>query len=262
MAKIQEPHRIPVQNEPEFSKTEKVQQRLALAEEAAKAGNPIAALNYANAAFKIQQTGTGPASTLAKIEDIARQYGNAIPNPIYNAPTPPNGGGSGGNNEISYGSPQVYYSAPPPPAPLLPQFKGLSTSSLAIKQAPIDTIVFNDDLIDIENMTELLYENIAGLELANISREDLINGQEVVYSPIANLSAIYKLFNPNNIIATSSTLQTYFSRFAIDLILRGMNEPYIDSSTGNLIVAIDSILEEEEVQLQIASSGTIELVDQ
>ena len=162
-------------------------------------------------------------------------------------------------SSISY-SPSVHTPAPLP-APLLPNFKSLTTSTLAIKQAPIDTIVFNNDLISNENMVELLYEDIAGLELANISREDLINGQDVVYSPIANLSSIYKLFNPNNIIAAPSTLTSYFSRFAIDIILRGMNEPYLDENTGDLVIEIDTILDEEEIHTQITSSGTIELVE-
>lgn len=160
--------------------------------------------------------------------------------------------------------PYTGYSAPPPPpppAPLLPNFKSLLTSTLAIKQAPIDTIVFNNDLISNENMIELLYEDIAGLELANISREDLINGQEVIYSPIANLSSIYKLFNPNNIVSAPSTFSAYFSRFSIDLILRGMNEPYLDENTGDLIIEVDTVLDEEEIHAQITSSGTIELVE-
>lgn len=160
------------------------------------------------------------------------------------------------NAPVNYASAQVA----PAPAPTLPQFKPLTSTNFYIKAAPIDTIVFNDQLITIENMEELLYENIAGLELANISREDLINGQQVLYSPIANLASIYRLFNPNNIIATSSTSDTYFSRFSIDLILRGMNVPYIDDD-GNLVIEIDNVSDNEEIHFQISSSGTIDSVE-
>ncbi len=262
--KNKEPHRVPIENEPkQSSKTEKVQERLNLAAQEAARGNFAAAAAYANAAANVQKTGQGGNASLQRVQNAYEQYEGlatrAATPQVINPGTPgPGPSGDSGYQTQGYSS---YYVPAPPPAPLLPQFKGLSTSSLAIKQAPIDTIVFNDDLVNMENMTELLYENIAGLELANISREDLINGQEVVYSPIANLSSIYKLFNPNNIIATSSTFETYFSRFSIDLILRGMNEPYIDLNTGNLVIEVDNILEEEEIQVQIASSGTIELVE-
>ena len=163
----------------------------------------------------------------------------------------PSGGGGGG------GSP-----APPapPPAPLLPTFVPITSSITAIKQAPIDTVVFNEDTVSIQQLTELLYEQIGGMELINIAREDTISGQDVIYSPISNIASIWGQFNPNNVIAVGSSFDTFFSRFAIDLILRGMNIPYFNED-GDLIIEIDDVLSDEEIHYQIASSGTINEVD-
>jgi len=148
----------------------------------------------------------------------------------------------------------------PPPAPVLPTFIPITSSITAIKQAPIDTVVFNEDSVSIQQLTELLYEEIGGMELINISREDTVNGQDVVYSPISNIGSIWYQYNPNNVIAVGSSFDTFFSRFAIDLILRGMNIPYFNED-GDLVIEIDDVLSDEEIHYQIASSGTINEVD-
>lgn len=148
----------------------------------------------------------------------------------------------------------------PSAAPILPASRPILNTSFAIKPAPIDTIVFDDQSIGMEMMEELLYEDIAGLELANTSRYDLIDGQPVSYSPISNLASIYQLFNPNNIIATFSSSEAYFSRFGINLILRGMHIPYIDDN-GDLVIEIDTVGDNEEIHYQIASSGTMDSVE-
>jgi hypothetical protein len=164
-------------------------------------------------------------------------------------------GGGGGGGGGSAPAPSA-----PPPAPLLPSFVPITSSITSIKQAPIDTVVFNEDTVSIQQLTELLYEQIGGMELINIAREDTVSGQDVIYSPISNIGSIWGQFNPNNVIAVGSSFDTFFSRFAIDLILRGMNIPYFNED-GDLIIEIDDVLSDEEIHYQIASSGTINEVD-
>lgn len=149
---------------------------------------------------------------------------------------------------------------PPPPAPPLPKFVRMTAPDKNIKPAPSDIIQFDDNAVDIALIQDLLYEDIGAVELANISRTDLIDGQDVLYSPIKNLSSVRREFNPNNIIATSYS-SDYFSRFGIDLSARGINEPYFDED-GNLIIEIDTVGEGEEIQVQVLSSGTIDLIEE
>lgn len=151
-------------------------------------------------------------------------------------------------------------SSPPQATPSLPVFTPDKRITNLVKEAPIDTIVFDESNVDIALISDLIFEDIGATELANIARLDYIDGQEVSYSPIANLSYIRREFNPNNIISIGGT-GDYFSRFGINLITRGLTEPYFDEN-GNLVIEIDLISSEEEVQVQVLSNGTIELVDE
>jgi hypothetical protein len=129
-----------------------------------------------------------------------------------------------------------------------------------VKQAPKDTIVFDDSAVSAEALLELYFEDIGGLELATLSRADMIDGQQVNYSPIKNLASFRRRFSPNNMIASFSSLNTYFSKFGIDLLARGTHDPYIDPLTGSVVIEIDTILLNEEIEVEIISNGTIEKV--
>lgn len=144
--------------------------------------------------------------------------------------------------------------------PMLPVARTVSGDITYVKQAPRDTIIFDDESLSSNQLLDLFFEDIGGLELANISRSDLIDGQEATYSPIKNLSSLKRRFNPNNIIANFSSINTYFSRFGIDLLRRNIFYPIIDEDTGDLVIEIENVFEDEEIEVQILSSGTIEKV--
>ena len=63
----------------------------------------------------------------------------------------------------------------------------------------------------------------------------------------------------SNFKITLSNDLDYFSRFGIDTSTRGMNEPYFDSN-GDLVIEIDTVLDGEEIQVEVLSNGTIDLV--
>lgn len=144
--------------------------------------------------------------------------------------------------------------------PILPVPKTVSGDITYVKQAPRDTIVFDEASISSNQLLDLFFEDVGGIELANLSRSDLIDGQESNYAPIKNLSSLKRRFNPNNIIANFSSINTYFSRFGIDLLRRNIYYPIIDEDTGDLIIEIEDVFEDEEIEVQILSSGTIEKV--
>lgn len=160
-------------------------------------------------------------------------------------------------------------SAPQPrPAPALPQYKP-DTSKLfsLVKVAPIDTIVFDDNAVGIEKIIDLLYEDIGAMDLANMSRHDLIDGQDVSYSAIKNLSSLRRRFDPNNIIASSISNQTFSSQFSIDLnsrigigdyLNRTKGVPFLDSETQEIYFYIDTLKSGEIVEVEFVSNGTID----
>ncbi|MGA1047092.1 MAG: hypothetical protein ACO3UU_03725 [Minisyncoccia bacterium] len=134
-----------------------------------------------------------------------------------------------------------------------------------VKTAEIDAIIFDDNDILIENMAQLLFENISSQEIISISRNDIVNGQTISYQPIKNLVQIQQEYNPNNIISQQTTSDKYFANFTIRFDDRvpsvgtGPNGEiiYIDPETGDLVVDIINSNADEQVEIEVVSSGTI-----
>jgi hypothetical protein len=192
-------------------------------------------------------------AAVAQREQAAAQHQNYLAN--YRPP--PNFAPSGGGG----GAPAPYFpAAPPPPKPPVWLTQETYTPKPGIKQADPDTILFNDDAISPEFLVELGYEDISGMELINISRSDIIDGQNVIYSPVKQLTSLRERYNPNNIISLPELFSSFFSRFQIDLLLRGISKPYFDGD-GNLVIEIDTIFDNEIVDIEIDTSGTINIIE-
>lgn len=151
---------------------------------------------------------------------------------------------------------------PSPPAPTPPN-PWLTTSTYTaptgVKQATPDIVVFDNTTIDIEYLTQNFFEEFGGHELIKISRSDLIDGKQVSYNPIKNLSRLNQKYNPNNVISIAP-FQQNLSLYAIDLILRGIHEPYVDRENGYLVIEIDNVKSNESIEVEIAVGGTMNRV--
>lgn len=239
-----------------------VEYRLQKAAEHAARGEHVAAANYAQAAANIQGSGQ------AKVQQVAQQYQQiaqqAAPaqkqeesftdKTLPHTGTIPSGGGT-------QSSPTTSTPSPPPAKPPDPWTRSSNYKPpTGIKQADPDIVLFDSENISPELLLELQYEDIAGMELINISRSDIIDGQDVIYSPVKNLSSIRRRYNPNNIISLPELSSSFFSRFAIDLVQRGMYEPYFDED-GNLVIEIEDVKEDEVIEVEIDTNGTIEEVE-
>jgi hypothetical protein len=131
--------------------------------------------------------------------------------------------------------------------------------------APLDTILVNDQDLEIENLTRLIFEKIGGQEIINIARNDTVNGQNVIYQPIKNLTAIQQQYNPNNIVSLQATSEKYFQNFSIKFDEKVPLEAtgpagahvYVDPETGELVVEAVNMLEDEQIELEVTASGTI-----
>jgi murein DD-endopeptidase MepM/ murein hydrolase activator NlpD len=143
----------------------------------------------------------------------------------------------------------VVVSPPPPPT----------------KTAPIDTVLFNNDSMSIEIMTDLIFEDIGGHELINIARNDIVNGQRISYTPIKNLGLIQQRYNPSNILNLQLTSEKYFNNFPIKFEEKVPKEGngtdgsniYFDETTGDLIVEAVNMNPDEQLEVQISINGTI-----
>lgn len=160
----------------------------------------------------------------------------------------------------------------------------------SVKIATPDLIIFDDEVMSIENMTDLIFEDIGGYELATISRHDLVNGQKVIYSPIKNLTDLYLQYNPNNVLRLQSS-DSYFKSLSLSIfnhlpacgtgyaispppppqdnpgyeekdLNKWIKTPncksvYIDPITGDLVINLINVKENEQVEVQVLTSGGI-----
>lgn len=135
------------------------------------------------------------------------------------------------------------------------------------KAAGKDIILMDDTATDIEVMTNLLFEDIGGQEIIGISRHDTIDGQNLDYTPIKNLSTILSQYNSQNIIPMPNSSEAYFKNFPIMLSSYLVEEPdgtgpngksiYIDPDTGNLIINFVNLPINEKIEVEILNSGTL-----
>ena len=206
----------------------------AAADAAAEAAAKAAADAAAEAAAKAAADAAAEAARKAA-EEAARLAGLQGDNVKVINPVPLSSGSTGG--------------ARPTTRPPKPQ----------VKTAPIDTILFDEEAMPIEIMADLIFENIGGQELINIARTDTVNGQQVVYQPIKNLTEIQTQYNPNNILSLQDTSDKYFQNFAIQLDIKTppVNQIYIDPLTGDLIIEAIDLESDEQIEAEITTSGTI-----
>jgi len=163
--------------------------------------------------------------------------------------------------------------------PNLPEPKTIIDSS-AVKIATPDLIIRDDETMSIDIMTDLIFEDIGGQELATISRHDIVNGQKILYSPIKNLTDLYLQYNPNNILRLQSS-DSYFKSLSLSVLdhlpecgngydlIEKVGEPdktkwtkvpncksiYIDPITGDLVINLVGLKDGEQAEVQILTSG-------
>jgi hypothetical protein len=134
--------------------------------------------------------------------------------------------------------------------------------SKSIKSATPEIILFDDQDLPIEIMSDLIFENIGGQELINISRTDLINSELLSYQLIKNLSIFQQEYNPNKILGIQQTSDRFFANFSIKFDSKSPTpEVYREAETGDIIIIFSDIAQDEEVEIQIATSGIIDEVD-
>lgn len=139
------------------------------------------------------------------------------------------------------------------------------SNSDGVKIATPDLFIFKDEVVPIEVMTDLIFENIGGQELITISRNDIISGQSIYYQPIKNISSLYLQYNPQNILNLQDTSVTFFKNYPIKFersIPNSGTGPngeivYLDPDTGDLVINVVNLEADEQVDVQILVDGSL-----
>ena len=166
----------------------------------------------------------------------------------------------------------------------------IEIDNTSVKIATPDLILFDEEKMEADNMTDLVFEDIGGYELATISRHDLVNGQKVIYAPIKNLTDLYLQYNPNNVLRLQSS-DSYFKSLSLSIFDRlpvcgtgyditppppPVNNPgyierdktkwiktpnckavYIDPITGDLVINLINMKKNEQVEVQVLTDGEV-----
>jgi len=153
--------------------------------------------------------------------------------------------------------------APVPPTPEPPDPEPVAvTPTAGVLIADPSIIIFDEEAVPIEVMSDLLFEQVGGQEIINISRNDLVNGQSVIYHPIKNLQEVYLRYNTKNIVALQQSSVEIFKGFPIKFVNHipivgngpdGQNV-YLDPLTGNVVVEVVNITRNEQVDVEIINT--------
>lgn len=135
-----------------------------------------------------------------------------------------------------------------------------ASSGSGIKVATPDLIL--NDIIskEVEVLSELYFENLAGHELLLIARNDTVNGQNISYQPIKNLSSLSIEYGLESLIALQDTSDSYFRNFPIKLedhLPDDEDIVSVDFETGNVIIRLADMLSDYQVEIQVLNSGAI-----
>lgn len=140
----------------------------------------------------------------------------------------------------------------------------------AIKVATPDLVLFNESALPVDALSQLLFEDLSSHEIINISRSDMINGQDVSYSLIGNIDSIRQRYNPENIFSLPDNSKRYFKNFGIRFDIHvpetgtgpsGQRSYIVDTDSavtkrGDLVIDVVNMETNERVDVEILRSGT------
>jgi hypothetical protein len=156
----------------------------------------------------------------------------------------------------------------------------IGSAVTSIKIPELYNIDLSNEVVPESVLEFLLFEQIGGQELLSISRTDILNGQNVSYSVINNLSDISSQYSSGNIVSLPGTLPDLFKVFGLvlenyvpslefsqlDLESKLPNESpnsYVDidessNTINNLVLEFKNMQSNYEVEIQVMTAGLLE----
>ena len=142
----------------------------------------------------------------------------------------------------------------------------------SVKSASPDIIISDSGDTAIDLILKLTLEKIGAQELISLVRHDTVNGQNIVYQPVKNISDIAIAYNPQNMVAIPDTADVFFKNFSIkleahtpqynpdtlyvDMITRD-NNVFFDAVNRRIMIELTNLKRDYEVEVQMVSTGQI-----
>lgn len=122
-----------------------------------------------------------------------------------------------------------------------------------VKAAHSSKVQYSEETMPEEMITHLLFEEVGGSELILLSRHDTIDGIDIDYSLIGNLSAINTMFNSNNIITGFETRDTYFNQHQMEAGPELSSVFFNDN--GDLEIEMGDLTEGQSIEVVFLTDG-------
>lgn len=174
------------------------------------------------------------------------------------------GGGGGGGND------------PDPGPTIYTEFRGAS-SSPSSSAPPSPVLIPGRDALNfatsgvVNALTSFIFEDLAGTEIITLMKRDTIDGIDPNYSIISNISDARRTFDPTSLLSKKSKTDSYFDIFGIQLLDKIPDDEYLAknsivnyyyiASNGDLVIELDNLSPDERVEIEIATNGTINELD-
>lgn len=142
----------------------------------------------------------------------------------------------------------------------------------SVKSASPDIIISDPGDTAIDLILKLTLEKIGAQELISLVRHDTVNGQNIIYQPVKNMSEVAINYNPQNMISVPDTSEIFFKNFAIklethipqyspgeiyiDMIPRD-NNVLFDAVNKRVVIELTNLKRDYEVEIQTVSSGQV-----
>jgi hypothetical protein len=155
--------------------------------------------------------------------------------------------------------------------PTVPKYLA-STSVQSVKYASPADVLIQESSLPIDLILKQTLEKIGGLELISLVRHDTVNGQDIVYQPVKNLSQIEVMYNSQNMVKIPDSSEIYFKNFAIkleasipqydpDMIYADMidrdNNVLFDAVNNRIVIELVNLKPDYEVEVQTVSLGKV-----
>jgi hypothetical protein len=156
----------------------------------------------------------------------------------------------------------------------------LGSANTSVRIPELYNIELSNETVPESVLEFLLFEQIGGQELLSVSRSEILNGQNVSYSVVSNLSDVASQYSSENILSLPGTMPDLFKVYGLvlenyipglefstlDLSSKLPNESpnsYVDiddsSNTKNsLIIEFKNMQANYEVEVQVMASGLVE----
>lgn len=128
---------------------------------------------------------------------------------------------------------------------------GVNSGSSDIKVATPDLIIFDNSSISTDSMADLIFEDIGGQELLEISRSDLINSANINF-PKIKIKDLRKNIESAAGAAYSLPIQ---SIRLFDHVPQYVAPVQINASTNSLEISVINILPGYQVEVEIVSKA-------